>query len=136
MELNPYAKFLGERDPLETIRETGGAIRRLLKRMPAEQLEQRPPAKRWNAREIVCHQADCELVFSFRLKQTLAVDGPVLQPFDQEKWALRYGNLDVEWALRLFEAARGWNVLLLEATTPEERRRTVTHPERGTMTLW
>jgi len=136
MELNPYAKFLGDRDALETIRETGGAIRRLLERMPAEQFELRPPEKRWNAREIVCHLADCELVFSFRLRQTLAEDSPVLQPFDQERWALRYGNLDTESALRLFEACRRWNVLLLEATTAEARRRPVTHPERGTMTLW
>src|ERR1019366_5627935 len=136
METNPYAKYLGERDPLETIRETAGVIRGLLERMPPEQLEQRPPGKRWNAREIVCHLADCELVFSFRLKQTLAMDGPVLQPFDQEKWALRYGNCDLESALRLFEACRGWNVLLVEATSEEERRRPVTHSERGIMTFW
>jgi len=136
MELNPYAKCLGDRDPLETIRETAGSIRRLMERMPAEHLAMCPPGKKWSAREIVCHLADCELVFSFRLKQTLAEDSPVLQPFDQEKWALRYGNCDVESALRLFEAARRRNVLLVEATTEEERRRTVTHPERGTMTFW
>jgi DinB superfamily len=136
MELNPYAKYLGERDPLETIRETAGAIRRLLERVPADQVAMCAPGKKWNAREIVCHLADCELVFSFRLKQTLAEDSPVLQPFDQEKWALRYGNLDVASALALFEAARRWNVLLVEGTMGEERRRTATHPERGTMTFW
>jgi len=136
MELNPYAKYLGDRDPLKTIRETVGAIRRLLEKMPAEQLALRAPATRWNAREIVCHLADCEMVFGFRLRQTLAEDAPVLQTFDQEKWALRYANLDVESALGMFEACRGWNVLLLEATTAEERARVVTHPERGTMTLW
>jgi DinB superfamily len=136
MELNPYAKYLGDRDPLETIRQTAGAIRRLLERMPAEQVAMCAPGKKWNAREIVCHLADCELVFSFRLKQTLAEDSPVLQPFDQERWAQRYGNLDVESGLRMFEACRRWNVLLLEATTEEERRRPVTHPERGTLTLW
>jgi hypothetical protein len=136
MELNPYAKYLGDRDPLETIRETAGVIRRLLAGMPAEQVAMCPPGKKWNAREIVCHLADCELVFSFRMKQTMAEESPVLQPFDQEKWALRYGNLDLESALRMFEAARKWNVLLVEATTADERRRTVTHPERGTMTFW
>jgi hypothetical protein len=136
MELNPYAKYLGDRDPLETIRETAGVIRRLLERTLAEQVAMCPPGKKWNAREIVCHLADCELVFSFRMKQTLAEESPVLQPFDQEKWALRYENLDLSSALALFEAARRWNVLLVEATTEEERRRTVTHPERGTMTFW
>ena len=136
MELNPYAKYLGSRDPLETIRETAGAIRRLVEHMPAEQVALCPPGKKWNAREIVCHLADCELVFSFRLKQTLAMDSPVLQPFDQETWALRYGNCDLESALRLFESMRRWNVLLAETTTEDERRREATHPERGTMTFW
>ena len=136
MELNPYAKYLGDRDPVETIRATAGAVRGLVERMPAEQVALCVPGKKWNAREIVCHLADCELAFGFRLRQTLVEDGPVLQPFDQERWALRYGNLSVEAALRMFEAARAWNVLLIEATTAEERGRAATHPERGTMTLW
>jgi hypothetical protein len=136
MELNPYAKFVGGRDPVAVMRQTSGAIRELLKRMPAAQVAMCPPGKQWNAREIVCHLADCEIVFSFRLKQTLAMDSPVLQPFDQEKWALRYENCDLESALRLFEACRGWNVLLIEGATDEERLRPVTHPERGTMTFW
>jgi len=136
MELNPYAKFIGGRDPLEVIGNTTRAIREILKRMPAEQMTMREPGKTWNAREIVCHLADCELVFSFRLRQTLAEDGPVLQPFDQEKWALRYGSCDVDAALRLFEGARAWNLLLIRATTAEERQRPATHPERGTMTFW
>ena len=136
MEQNPYAKFVGGREPVAVIRATPGAVRELLARMPAEQVAMCAPGKRWNAREIVCHLADCELVFSFRMKQTLAVDGPVLQPFDQEKWALRYGNCDLASALRMFEAARRWNVLLIEAATEEERRRPATHPERGAMTFW
>jgi DinB superfamily len=135
MELNPYAKFVGGRDPVVVIRQTSGAIRELLKRMPAAQVAMCQPGKKWNAREIVCHMADCEIVFSFRLKQTLAEDSPVLQPFDQEKWALRYANCDLESALDLFEANRSWNLLLIEATTGEERLRPVTHPERGTMTF-
>jgi hypothetical protein len=76
------------------------------------------------------------MVFAFRLRQTLAEDSPVLQPFDQGKWALRYGNLDVAAALGTFAAAREWNVRLVETTTAAERAREVTHPERGTMTFW
>jgi uncharacterized damage-inducible protein DinB len=136
MELNPYAKFVGGREPLEVIRATPEAVRELLGRMPVEQAALCPPGKKWNAREIVCHLADCEVAFCFRMKQTLSIDSPVLQPFDQEKWALRYGNCDLESAVRMFEAARGWNLLLIEATTEEERRRPATHPERGTMTFW
>lgn len=136
METNPYAKFVGGRDPVAVIRSTPGTLRELLVRMPEGQTRLGAPGKKWNAREIVCHLADCEMVFGFRLRQTLAEDGPVLQPFDQEKWALRYGNLDAAAALALFEAARAWNVRVIEATTAAERAREVTHPERGTMTFW
>lgn len=136
MELNPYAKFVGGRDPVAVIGETRAALRRLLEKMPPEQLQMCAPGKKWNAREIVCHLADCELVFAFRLKQTLAEDAPVLQPFDQERWALRYGNCELAHALESFEAARAWNLLLIAGTTAEERTRVVTHPERGTMSFW
>lgn len=136
MELNPYASYLGDRDPIEVISRTGDAIRALLDHTPEEQLKLCPPGTKWNAREIVCHLADCELVFSFRLKQTLAEDNPTLQPFDQEKWSKRYANLDVVSALRLFEAARNWNILLIDAISSGESVRPVTHPERGTMTFW
>ena len=136
METNPYAKFVGDREPVEVIRGTPGAVRELLQRMPPEQITMSAPGEKWNAREIACHLADCEMVFCFRLRQTLAEEHPVLQPFDQKKWALRYGNLEAEAALRLFEAARAWNLGVIEATTPAERARKVSHPERGTMTFW
>jgi uncharacterized damage-inducible protein DinB len=136
MDLNPYAKYLEGRDPVEVIRGTTAAIRQLVERMPKEQIALGVPGKKWNAREIVCHLADCELVFGFRMKQALAEDAPTVQPFDQEKWALRYGNVDMASAVRAFEASRRWNVLLIEGATAEERKRALTHPERGTMTFW
>lgn len=136
MDLNPYAKFVDGGDAVEVIRETAGTLRELLGRMPAEQVALCAPGKRWNAREIVCHLADCEVAFGFRLRQTLAEDSPLIQPFDQDRWALRYGNCDIDRALASFEASRRWNLLLIEGASAEERLRPVTHPERGTMTFW
>jgi uncharacterized damage-inducible protein DinB len=136
MDLNPYAKFLGDRDPLEVISETPAELNTLLERVPDEQVELSQPAAKWTAREIVAHLADCEIVFSFRLRQALAEDHPVIQPFDQEKWSKRYANLDIDAALDLFESARTWNLLLLDEVSDEERERGTTHPERGAMTLW
>jgi uncharacterized damage-inducible protein DinB len=136
MELNPYSKYLAGRDPIEVIGSTPAELDKLMDHLPPSQLELRPPAAKWNAREIVAHLADCELVFGFRLRQTLAEDHPTLQPFDQDRWASRYANCDVSSALRLFTAARNWNLLLVSATDETERIRPVSHPERGTMTLW
>ena len=136
MELNPYAKFLGERDPIEVLDATRPQMRRLFDRLMREQIEQPPAPGKWSIREIVAHLADCELVFAFRLRQTLAEEHPILQPFDQDRWAARYANHDFDAALRMFEAARKWNLLLIYAVTPAERTRQATHPERGTMTFW
>jgi len=136
MELNPYAKFLAGRDPIEIIESTSAELSKLADRLPQEQLALRPPAAKWNAREIIAHLADCELVFSFRLRQTLAEDHPTLQPFDQDRWAARYAKYDIASALRLFAAARNWNLLLIDGVSETERTRPVGHPERGTMTFW
>jgi hypothetical protein len=136
MELNPYAKFAAGRDPIAVLKSTYTELSKYADRLPKDQLALSAPGKKWSAREIVAHLADCELVFGFRLRQTLAEDNPILQPFDQEKWAARYANHDFDSALRMFEATRNWNLLLIENATNAERQRAVTHPERGTMTFW
>ena len=136
MEPNPYAKFAAGHDPIAVIGQTASRLKDLAGRMPQEQLAMRAPSGKWNAREIVTHLADGEIVFSFRLRQTLAEDGHIIQPFDQDRWAARYANRDLESSLALFDAARRSNLLLIEATTLAERQRAVTHPERGAMTFW
>jgi hypothetical protein len=136
MEANPYAKFLGGRDPLKIIAYTSAELARLSTLLPADQIALRPPAGKWSAREIVAHLADCELVFGFRLRQTLAEDNPTLQPFDQDKWAAQYGGYEFDSALRMFSAARNWNLLLLDGVSQAERSRPANHPERGDVTLW
>lgn len=136
MVSNPYAKFLGSREPVAVLESTYGELSRLSGEMPKEQLELREPAGKWNAREIVAHLADCDLVFGFRLRQALAEERPTVQPFDQERWARRYGNADFASALRLFSALREWNLLLIHGASEAERQREMMHPERGRMTFW
>ena len=92
-------------------------------------------AGKWSAREILCHLADCEMVFAFRLRQTLAEDHHVIQPFDQEKWAAQYDCYDTRDALSTFHTVRNWNLALIRSLPPEALETTVTHPERGTITF-
>jgi hypothetical protein len=94
-----------------------------------------PAPGKWSAAEIVCHLADCEVVFAFRLRQTLAEDAPVIQPFDQDKWAATYSGIPAGEALTAFKALRSWNLRLITAALPAAAGRPVTHPERGTMTF-
>jgi len=134
-EVNPYEKFLDGR-PLETIlAATTNAIAEYLEVIGADRVDVSPAPGKWSAAEIVCHLADCEMVFGFRLRQTLAEDGPTIQPFDQEKWAANYRGMPASLALETFTVVRKWNLRLIHAALPAAAGRTVIHPERGAMTF-
>lgn len=133
--VNPYASFLSGRDPLAVIGATPRALREIVAKVSASHLEWRPTPGKWNAREILCHLADCEIAFAFRLRQTLAEAHHVIQPFDQEKWAGTYGGLTALGALNVFSALRDWDVALISTTPADAMNKPVSHPERGDMTF-
>jgi hypothetical protein len=135
IELNPYAKFLDDR-PLETILSaTSHEIANKLQMIGPDKSSEPPAPGKWSPAEIVCHLADCEIAFAFRLRQTLAEDHHVLQPFDQEKWAAPYPGISAKDALAAFTALRTWNLVLIAKTLPGSAAKPVTHPERGSMTF-
>ncbi len=140
MELNPYASYLNGQDPMPVLSRTAERLRTLTSGLSTAQVETRPAPRKWSITEIAAHLADCEVVFTFRLRQTLApaLDQPhaIIQPFDQEAWGERYAAYQLEPALALFQAARNWNLLFLAKVSPDDRHRPTTHPERGTMPFW
>jgi uncharacterized damage-inducible protein DinB len=133
---NPYGMFLGDQEPVKVIAATCRKIEAILEDLGPERMDQQPAAGKWSAREIVCHLADCELVFAFRLRQTLAEDDHVIQPFDQQLWSAQYGSYDGRLALTTFCAVRKWNLALLGSLPATAHAKPVTHPERGAMTFW
>jgi hypothetical protein len=134
-ELNPYAKFLDGRS-LETIlSSTSHEIANKLQMIGPDKTIAAPAPGKWSPAEIVCHLADCEIAFAFRLRQTLAEEHHVLQPFDQEKWAAPYPGISAKDALAAFTALRNWNLLLIAKSLPAFASKPVTHPERGAMTF-
>lgn len=132
---NPYADFLGNQEPLKVLPVTARKIEVILEELGAERIDQPPALGKWCAREIVCHLADCELTFGFRLRQTLGEENHTIQPFDQEKWAVHYDAYDAREALAAFHAVRNWNLALIRSISPEVQTKRVTHPERGAMTF-
>ena len=133
--LNPYAKYLNGQDPLTILPNTPGRLTELAQRIGQGRITTSPARGKWSPRDIFCHLADCEIAFAFRLRQTLAEDHHVIQPFDQEKWAAPYGGVDANEALATFSILRRWNLLLIEAALPVHAGKAVTHPERGAMTF-
>lgn len=132
---NPYEQFLSGQEPLRVLAATPRRLERLLDELGLERAAAAPSPGKWSAREIVCHLADCELAFGFRLRQALAEKDHVIQPFDQEKWAANYSAYEMRDALTTFGALRNWNLALLRSLSPEMHSKPVTHPERGAMTF-
>jgi len=127
--MNPYAVHLGDRDPLDVIAATSGQLHRLAEALGSERLDQPLGTGKWSPRQIFCHLADAEVAFAFRLRQALAEDHHVIQPFDQDKWASTYMGYEARAALVVFSSVRQWNLELIRAVIPEALSKPVTHPE-------
>jgi Mycothiol maleylpyruvate isomerase N-terminal domain. len=135
MATNPYATQLGHRNAREVIAQTPGKLSTLAGRLGPEGLKRSLAPGKWTARDILCHLADTELAFAFRLRQSLAEPHHVIQPFDQDSWSKPYPSLDAQAAIATFSAVRAWNLALLETVPAEAYARTLNHPERGDMTF-
>ena len=133
--MNPYASFLEGRDPLAVIASTPAELGRLLDAIGPDRAMESPAPRKWSARDIVCHLADTEIVFAFRLRQALAEEHHVIQPFDQDSWAKNYAAFSAGTALALFSSVRGWNLTLIRCVGPDAYSKPLMHPERGTMTF-
>jgi hypothetical protein len=111
-----------------------------LRGFPEKDLVAHPIPGKWSAREIVHHLADSEAQSAFRLRKLLAEEYPVVQPYDQDVFAvlLRYNVRDMAPALELFHASRATSVQLLRLMSDEDWKRPGWHPEHGvyTATLW
>lgn len=131
--MNPYAAHLAGSDPLVVIASTAGRLADLVRTLGPERIEQPIALGKWSPRQIICHLADCEIVFAFRLRQALAEDHHVIQPFDQDKWARAYAAYDVAAALAVFTAVRAWSRALIASLSESAFAKPLTHPERGAM---
>ena len=133
--MNPYASHLGDRDPLPVIADTPQRLAAQLDRLGQDGMERPYAPGKWNARQVLCHLADTEIVFALDLRQTLAEEHHVVQPMDQEKWAANCDAYGARAALEVFPAVRKWNLALLAVVAPAVMSKPVTHPERGQLTF-
>ncbi len=134
MELNPYARFV-DSDPLTLIRATPGKLAALTQQLGTAGLARSTAPGKWTAAEILCHLADVEIAFAFRLRQAQACDNHTIQPFDQDAWSRSYKQLDPHAALAAFTALRHWNVDFIATVPAADYAHPLTHPERGPMTF-
>jgi uncharacterized damage-inducible protein DinB len=132
----PYAEALGGRDADAVIATTSARLEKVFESKSAEELEQRPAPGKWCLREVMAHLADCEIAWGWRLRQVLAEEHAVLQPFDQDAWARMYGAYSFSAAWATYKAMRAWNVAFVKDLNEAEKEKMYTHPERGEERLW
>lgn len=120
---------------LEIISTTSRRLTELVETIGPARLDESPAPGKWSARDILSHLADSEIVLAFRLRQTLAEDHHVIQPFDQDLWAKNYSAYDAQLPLAAFSGMRAWNLALIQSVKPADRAKPLTHPERGTITF-
>ena len=108
-------------------------IKAALAQTPAEALQWRPGPGKWSIHEVIIHCADSETQAHSRLRSLLADADPVIQAYDQDRWAveLDYHRRPLAPALATIEAVRANTVPLLESLTEAQWARTGRHSESG-----
>lgn len=136
-EAGAYTKalleLLGDRDPLQVLRETPATLRGLVDGVDAGTAATPEAPGKWSVAMVAQHLADSELVCGWRLRLVLAQDRPAVTGYDQDAWAtrLRYDDAPLEPALADFEAVRSANLRLLARVPESDRARVGVHAERG-----
>ncbi len=100
------------------------------------ELDARPAAGKWSAREIVHHLADSEMTGAVRLRLLVATPNPHIVGYDQEAFAARlHYDRPIEPSLDAFRAARAASAAILERLTETEWLREGTHSDIGPYTI-
>src|SRR5262245_64443417 len=106
---------------------------RALAGFPPAKLTARPFPGKWSAAEIVHHLADSEMTSAVRLRKLLAEEFPVIQAYDQDRYAelLNYQARPIEPSLQAFRYARESTAQLFEHMTAADWRKLGWHSEAG-----
>lgn len=97
-----------------------------------KELDARPAAGKWTAREIVHHLADSEMTSAVRLRLLVAEDNATIRPYDEKLFATRlHYDRPIESSLLAFRAARLSTGELLDRMTDAEFAKTGTHPDHA-----
>jgi hypothetical protein len=126
-------ELLGPRDPLEVLAELHPWLIRRVQAVPDAVLRRPERPGKWSAIEVIQHLADSELVAGFRTRMILTEEGPLLQGYDQDRWAseLQYRHVSLGQALEQLRAVRTANLHLWRGLNPVQRERVGMHSERG-----
>jgi hypothetical protein len=134
---NPYASYLGDREPIGVLAATVDRIAALTSGLSVEQLAVPTAPGKWSVHEIVAHLADLDLVTSARCRWTLFEDNPTLIGYDQDPWIAGWRREKEPFpeTLERFRVLRQSLLRLLRNCSPQDFSRPATHTDHGAITL-
>ncbi len=120
-------------------RYAGGTqtLSRAVAGLGAAELDAFPVPGTWSIRQIVVHTLDSDLIATHRMRRIVAEELPLLISYDETLFAkaLRYEDVDVALALRLFADNRAFTLTMLRGLPAEAWGRAGIHNQRGKVTL-
>jgi hypothetical protein len=124
-------------EALKRLAAAGRRLETLASNFSPKKAAGRPAPGKWSPAEIVCHLADCEIVYGLRYRKIIAEPGGALVAFDQDAWArsLKYRERPLKLALALFRVMRDGNVALLKSLSRQGWNRHGRHQDYGVLTL-
>lgn len=122
---------------IREIAEAPQRIREAVAGMNDRQLDTPYRPGGWTVRQVVHHLPDSHLNAYIRFKLAMTENHPTIKPYLEADWAelSEAKSAPVEMSLVLLEALHTRWVAFLQNMRPEDFKRTLNHPENGTMTL-
>ena len=84
---------------------------------------------------MLIHLAQTELALGTRVRFALSQPGYTAQAFSQDDWMPIDASADARTALDVYTTVRRLNAAMFRRLSPEQRRRTFTHPEYGELNV-
>jgi DinB superfamily len=131
----PYTPDLGDRDPIEAIRQTTERVEALVVPWPAAAFERTYAPGKLSARLILTHLAQVEMALGTRARMAVTTPGYVAQPLDQDAWMAHESGLSGTAAFQVFVALARMNMVFFQGLSAEDRAKALSHPEYGELTV-
>jgi nuclear transport factor 2 (NTF2) superfamily protein len=121
---------LGDRDPLEVLQTTSGAVDTMISESAESILSTKSDSRSWSFQDVLGHLLDVDIVYGFRLRLALSADNPTYPGYDEKGFA-RLAKLDVPRLSVAFRWLRTANLELVRSLTPQQLDRRGVHSEQG-----
>jgi hypothetical protein len=125
--------LLGTRNPIEVLGQLLPWLDRRLAGLSDAALRRPEKPGKWSVIEVIQHLADSELVAAFRVRMVLTEERPILQGYDQDRWAseFRYREIGLAQAMDQLRSLRSANLHLWKQLSAAQLERAGLHSERG-----